>query len=165
MHQFTFTVFKIIKTLIDNFDSRLEFNQSQYWCMHRYNLSQSSVDQMASLSITDTAYMMNSIKKLQTHNDVRAIVCVTHTVPTPELTKYDLDLVDTWRYNTLGNKHMQLALNEDTENKIHTWCFGHYHKAIDQNLNGIRYLCNPHGRGNTPWSQSVYYPKRIEINY
>ena len=30
----------------------------------------------------------------------------------------------------MGNPHMQLVIDEDTENKIHTWCFGHYHKSV-----------------------------------
>ena len=58
---------------------------------------------------------------------------------------------------------MLLALKEDIKNKIKVWCFGHYHKPVDQYLNNIRYTSNPRGRGNTPWCQSVYYPKRITV--
>jgi hypothetical protein len=57
------------------------------------------------------------------------------------------------------------AVAGDTESKIHTWCFGHYHGDVDSWLGGVRYVNNCRGRGNTPWSKSVYYPKRIEIDF
>jgi UDP-2,3-diacylglucosamine pyrophosphatase LpxH len=54
---------------------------------------------------------------------------------------------------------------QDTENKIKAWCFGHYHRSVDRTIDGIRYVNNCKGRGNTPWSQAVYYPKRITIEF
>jgi hypothetical protein len=63
----------------------------------------------------------------------------------------------------MGNSQITRCIDEDTENKIKMWCFGHYHRPVDQQLGGIQYLSNPRGRGNTAWSQSVYYPKRIEV--
>ena len=60
---------------------------------------------------------------------------------------------------------MQLALDEDTENKIKVWCFGHYHKGVDRNHNGIRYVNNCRGRGDTAWRQAAYYPKRITVDF
>ena len=146
-----------------DFDPALDYDQAQEWCKDRYNLTQSTIEQMTAISYTDTAYMSNSIRKLQTHKDVRAIVCVTHTVPVPELVKYDLEIVDTWRFNTMGNRHMQVALDEDTENKIKVWCFGHYHRPVDQLWAGVRYVSNCRGRGDTDWKQPVYFPKRIEV--
>ena len=89
---------------------------------------------------------------------------VSHTVPAPWIIEHDIDLVDTWRFNGMGNKHIARAINSDTENKIKTWCFGHYHQPVDQQLGGIQYLSNPRGRGNTSWSRSVFYPRRIEID-
>lgn len=146
-----------------DFDNTLDFDQSQEWYKNKYNLSQSSVDQTINMAFNDTAYLINSVKKLQTHQDVRAIIMITHTVPTPELTNHDIDLVDTWRYNHLGNRHLVKALNEDSENKVKAWCFGHYHKGVDRELNGIRFVNNCRGRGDTPWCQPAYYPKKITI--
>jgi hypothetical protein len=123
-----------------------------------------SADAITGLAFNDAAYMINSVKKLQTHQDVQAIVVVTHTVPAPWIINHDIDLVDSWRFNCMGNPHLQLLLNEDTENKIHTWCFGHYHKLVDRVHDGIRYVNNCRGRGNTEWSQSAYYPRRISID-
>jgi ABC-type transporter Mla maintaining outer membrane lipid asymmetry ATPase subunit MlaF len=91
------------------------------------------------------------------------IVLVTHTLPAPWLVKHDVEMIGTWRYNCLGNQYMQSVLEKDTENKIKIWCFGHYHRSVDRIHNGIRYVSNPRGRGDTPWSQPIYYPKRIEI--
>ena len=86
-------------------------------------------------------------------------------MPAPWIVSHDIDLVDTWRFNVMGNRYMQSVLDEDTENKIHAWCFGHYHKPVDRDFGGIRYVNNCRGRGNTDWSQSVFYPKRITIEY
>jgi predicted phosphodiesterase len=146
-------------------DPALDYDQSQQWYQDRMQTIPSTADSITGLAFNDATYMINSVRKLQTHQDVRAIVVVTHTVPAPWIVEHDIDLVDTWRFNCMGNPHMQLVVNEDTENKIHTWCFGHYHKSVDRDLHGIRYVNNCRGRGDTEWSQSVYYPKRITVEF
>jgi predicted phosphodiesterase len=60
---------------------------------------------------------------------------------------------------------MDLVFDEDTERKIKVWCFGHYHRPTDSTKDGVRYVSNPRGRGNTPYSQAAYYPKRITVKY
>ena len=146
-------------------DPALDYDQSQQWYQDRMKTISSTADAITGLAFNDATYMINSVRKLQTHQDVRAIVVVTHTVPAPWIVNHDIDLVDTWRFNCMGNPHMQLVIDEDTENKIHTWCFGHYHKSVDRDLHGIRYVNNCRGRGDTEWSQSVYYPKRITVEF
>ena len=148
-----------------DFDPALDYDQSQMWYIDKMNTISSAADAITGLAFNDATYMLNSVRKLQTHKDVRAIVPITHTVPAPWIIAHDPDLVDTWRFNCMGNPHMQMILEEDTENKIHTWCFGHYHKSVDRDLHGIRYVNNCRGRGDTEWSQSVYYPKRITIDF
>lgn len=148
-----------------DFDPTLDYIQSQEWFRHKELLSEAAGHRFAGMACGDAAYMTNSIRKLQTHQDVKAIVCVTHTVPRPDLVSHDIDLVNTWKFNTLGNSHMESALSEDTENKIKAWCFGHYHKPIDQYIDNVRYVNNCRGRGNTLWKQIAYYPKRITIDY
>ena len=145
-------------------DPALNYDQSQAWYQERMQVLSGTADAITGLAFNDATYMLNSVKKLQTHQDVRAIVVVTHTVPAPWIVSHDIDLVDTWRFNCMGNPHLQLMLNEDTENKIHTWCFGHYHKSVDRVHNGIRYVNNCRGRGDTEWSQPVYYPRRITVD-
>jgi UDP-2,3-diacylglucosamine pyrophosphatase LpxH len=144
---------------------KIDFNQTVSWFNTRYGVSASVAGTIASMALTDAAYLRNSIRKLQMHQDVKAIVIVTHTVPAPWLVEHDLELEDHYRFNTTGNEHLQIALDEDSENKIKVWCFGHYHRGIDRQFKNVRYVNNCRGRGNTPWSQSVYYPKRITIEF
>jgi predicted phosphodiesterase len=65
----------------------------------------------------------------------------------------------------MGNSHMSLVLDEDTENKIDTWCFGHYHNSVDRNINGVRYVNNCKGRQEDSGWTPTYYPKRISIDF
>jgi hypothetical protein len=146
-----------------DFDPEIDYEVAQQWYQNYTQSSQSACDAITGIAYHDAAYLTNSVKKLQTHQEVKSIVIVSHTLPAEWLCNYDPDLADTARFNCMGNSHMHLALDEDTENKITTWAFGHYHRPVDQNFGGIRYVSNPRGRGNTPWSQSAYYPKRIEV--
>jgi Icc-related predicted phosphoesterase len=131
--------------------------------MNHVSCSVGAATAVTSMAYQDYAYIANSIQKLQTHKEVDTIVLVTHTLPAAWLVKHDTEMIGTWRYNCLGNQYMQSVLDKDTENKIKIWCFGHYHRSVDRIHNGIRYISNPRGRGDTPWSQPIYYPKRIEI--
>jgi predicted phosphodiesterase len=146
-----------------DFDPDSDPEQALQWYKDYVKISDSAARSLRSMAYHDAAYLANSVKKLQTHQEVNHIVVISHTVPAPWLAEHDIELVGTHRYSCLGNQQLQLALDEDTENKIHTWCFGHYHKSVDRDFGGVRYVNNCRGRGNTPWSQSVYYPKRIEI--
>jgi len=146
-----------------DFDPVIEYEESQAWFQKYTQTSQSAADSITGIAYHDAAYMTNSVRKLQTHQEVKSIVAVTHTLPGAWLCNHDPDLVDQPRFNCMGNPHLQMALDEDTENKIKVWAFGHYHRPADREFGGIRYVSNPRGRGNTPWSQPVFYPKRIEV--
>ena len=146
-------------------DPNVDYDQSVAWFTERYGVNNTSAAVIANMAMTDVAYLRNSVKKLQMHRDVKAIVVVTHTVPGAWLINHDLELENNYRINTTGNNHLQIALDEDTENKVKAWCFGHYHRPVDRTMAGIRYVNNCRGRGNTPWSQPVFYPKRITIDF
>lgn len=148
-----------------DFDPEADYEQALEWYRDQLGISNSAAISVNGLAYHDATYLKNSIAKLQTHNDVRAIVVVSHTLPGPWLVNHDLEIAGTHRFGTMGNQHLQLALDEDSESKIHTWCFGHYHKSVDQFHSNIRFVSNPRGRGNTPWSQDPYYPRRIEIKF
>jgi predicted phosphodiesterase len=145
-------------------DPYIDYDQSREWFRERYQINRTDVDAVESMAINDFAYLAKSIERLQTHQDVKKIVVVTHTVPCVDLIKHDNELANTHRLNSSGNSHIMKVVAGDTESKIHTWCFGHYHGDVDSVIGGVRYVNNCRGRGNTPWSKSVYYPKRIEIN-
>jgi predicted phosphodiesterase len=146
-----------------DFDPNLDLAQSITWLQHKDRISQNAAITINATAYRDAGYMSNSVAKLQTYQDVKSIIIVTHTVPTPEIIQHDLQLIDSWRFNSMGNSRMKDVLKEDCENKIKLWCFGHYHRPVDTVIDGIRYVSNPRGRGDTEYSQPTYYPKRVTI--
>jgi predicted phosphodiesterase len=148
-----------------DFDDNVDYELTKNWYAHKENITDHAVSCIETFALNDVAYLASSIKRLQTHRNVKHIVVVTHTVPLPTLIEHDPELVDTARFNVMGNRYMQQVLNADTEHKIHTWCFGHYHSAVDQIHNNVRYVNNCMGRPNTSYNRSVYYPKRIVVEF
>jgi len=148
-----------------NFDHSIDPEQSASWYQDKENLDTMAIHNIKRASTTDANYMIASVKRLQTHKDISAIVMVTHTVPDPVLIEHDIDLDGSMRFNVMGNRFMRNALTQDTEGKIKTWCFGHYHGRIDQTRNGVRYVNNCRGRGDSPYSQWAYNPLRIVVDY
>jgi hypothetical protein len=148
-----------------DFDLTVDVEQSMEWYRDRRNLTAAAVQGIRKMSAQDATYMVQSVKKLQTHVDVKQIVMVTHTVPDPALIAHDIELDGTHRFNCMGNRYMMQALAADTEKKIHTWCFGHYHGSIDQIRSGVRFVNNCRGRGDSAWGNHVYHPRRIVVEY
>lgn len=146
-----------------DFDNTIDFDQSIEWFKNKTLVTDGAVAEIAECAYNDTLYLANSVRKLQTHPEVHRIVIISHTVPLPELVMPDPDLAGSWRFNVMGNKHLMRIVDEDTENKINTWCFGHYHRPVDQIYNGIRFVNNCRGRGDSEWRQTVYQPKRISF--
>lgn len=148
-----------------NFDPEIDLESlEEQW---RANTDASDID-ITALGVwarADAAYLYRSVERLQRHKDVRSIVIVTHTVPKSELVSHDLRLRGSYKHNLMGNSLLDKCLTFDTEGKIKTWCFGHYHGAIDCEINGVRYVNNCRGRGDTDFCQRVYYPKRITVEY
>jgi hypothetical protein len=120
-------------------------------------------EEISDMSRRDVAYLINSVRRLQTHNDVKKIVIVTHTVPGAHLISHDMELTNTTQFNHMGNRLMHLVHTNDTERKINTWCFGHYHGNVDKTIEGIRFVNNCRGRGDSLYRQDAYFPKRIEV--
>jgi hypothetical protein len=148
-----------------DFDSDFSVEESIQSIQDHFGITNSEATNIMGVAYNDAAYMINSVRKLQTHNEVGAIVIVSHTVPAPWIINHDLDLVGNWRFNGMGNSHITRAIDEDTKNKIKMWCFGHYHRPFEREFAGIEYCSNPRGRGNTDWRQVAFYPKRIEIDF
>lgn len=146
-----------------DFDPAMQFEQSILWFEDKENISQYDALEIKAYAEHDVRYMVNSMRKLQTQNDVESIVLVSHTVPAPWLISHDIELANTWRYNSMGNSQLTSVLEQDTENKIKTWCFGHYHMPIDVVKDNIHYVSNPKGVDSTPYSQMAYYPKRVTV--
>ena len=148
-------------------DPTIDSQQSREWMLESYLAKHPDhhvdADQIAAAAKIDAAYLSSSVAKLQTHRDVKKILIVTHTVPGLDLIQHDIDFAGQPMMNVMGNPYMRLATVEDSENKIHTWCFGHYHGSVDQTHHGIRFVNNCRGRYGTTWSKFVYHPLRLEI--
>jgi len=148
-----------------DFDFAIDSAETKKWLSDKEKYDDITIAQIASAATTDASYLTSSIRRLQTHLDVKKIVVVTHTVPRADLIMHDPQIVNTYKFNCMGNKYLSAALEMDTEHKIHTWCFGHYHNKIDQYRDGIRYVNNCRGRGDSKYSQWAYHPLRIVVDY
>lgn len=116
-----------------------------------------------SMAIEDSQYLAKSIARLQKHPDVRHIVIATHTVPVKSLIDHDCELSGTDLINHMGNPYLEYALESDLQNKVHTWCFGHYHGTVDRMHRGIRFVNNCRGKDGKRHCQAVFHPRRITI--
>ena len=146
-----------------DFDLMVDRWESMEYYQNKVDISDIAAAQISRRGTNDAAYMVSSIRRLQAHLDVKKIVVVTHTVPDPQLIAHDIDLEYKPQFNVMGNRYMMQAMAADTEKKIHTWCFGHYHNSVDQIRSGIRFVNNCRGRGDSKHKNHVYYPKRIVI--
>jgi len=135
------------------------------WMEDTYKISMYAGQQIEAMAMSDAGFLCRTVKKLQTHPDIKKIVMISHFVPDVRLLKHDIHLDGTHRLGCTGNSFLTKCIEEDHEKKIDTWCFGHYHSDIEMNLDGIRYLNNARGRNGTDWCKPVYYPKRIEIEF
>ena len=147
------------------FDPGTDAEQSLDWYRDYVGISREEAHAMRDRAINDATYLVKSVRRLQTHQDVKRIVILTHTLPDPAFVAHDPDIAGSWRYNSMGNHLVQQVLDVDSEHKIHNWVFGHYHRPIDQVSRGVNYASNPRGRGDTSWCQPVYYPKKITVEF
>lgn len=147
-----------------DFDCDLSYQDSKRWLEEKYGVSMYAGQQIEALALSDAGFLCKTVSKLQTHHDVRKIVLITHYVPDVRLIEHDVALEGTHALNCTGNSMLSRCLDEDHENKVHTWCFGHYHSDVDTTIGNIRYVNNCRGRSGTDWCKPVYYPKRIEID-
>lgn len=147
-----------------DFDLSVDPTSSAQWWQEKHAVSGNAIRSIAKMATTDATYMVSSVKRLQKHNDVKKIVMVTHTVPLPDLIMHDIELDGSVKFNAMGNSYMSQAFEADDRNKIHTWCFGHYHGSVDQLHQGVRYVNNCRGRGDTKYKQFAYNPRRIVVD-
>ena len=145
------------------FDPNTDVEQSLEWYRNYVGIDRQQAYVIRDRALSDADYLVRSVRRLQTHPDVKKIVLLTHTLPDPKFVSHDPDIAGTWRYNSMGNHLVNATLLEDSEHKIQNWVFGHYHRPVDQVVDGIHYASNPRGRGDTVWCQPVYYPKKITV--
>jgi predicted phosphodiesterase len=148
-----------------DFNPNVDFEQSQMWFCDHYGAPRHTAQEITVRALSDARFLSQSIERLQLYPDVKKIIVVTHTVPRFDLVRHSTDLVESLRVNTLGNSLVTTCLEQDLERKVSHWCFGHFHSAVDQVIDGVRYVNNCRGRGDTPWRQLVYHPLKIEIRF
>lgn len=148
-----------------DFDATIDTDLTCAWLQQRYGIDHQAALAIQQRAYNDVAYLRHSVERLQTHQEVKAIAVITHTVPGAWLVNHDLELSQQYRLNTMGNSHIDLALESDTEHKVKVWCFGHYHRPVDRTRNGVRYVNNCRGRGDTNWCSKIYYPKKICVEF
>ena len=146
-----------------DFDESMDLEQSYQWYRDKGLCQHQTPELIHAMAEADTQYLSNSIRKLQTYPDIRRIIVATHTVPGVEFVQHDIDLQGNYRINCMGNSTIRDALRYDPEGKVTHWVFGHYHGSVDRVLDGVRYVNNCRGRGDTDYKKSVFNPLRIEI--
>ena len=99
----------------------------------------------------DIGYLGNTLEKLQLHLDVKKIAIVSHSVPGEEL--FFGEQPD----NINSIPALQLALIQDSENKVTHWIYGSYNKTVDTVINDINYI------NNSYYKRKPYWAKRVDI--
>jgi predicted phosphohydrolase len=145
-----------------DFDQNLDPQQTMDWWCQAYDLSPDLPDMIRSTSVRDCRYLSRSLAKLQ-NEQVKNIVVVTHTVPYHKIISHDIELCHQPLFSVMGTDALIMASQQDVLDKIHTWCFGHYHGSVDQVHHGMRFVNNCRGRANSPYRKTVFHPLRIEV--
>jgi hypothetical protein len=101
--------------------------------------------------IEDVQYLGLSLEKLQLHLDVKKILVVTNSAPSPEL------FFGEEPHNIAEYYALKDALLSDTESKVSHWVYGSYHKNVDTTIDNINYI------NNSCFDKDPYWPKRIDI--
>lgn len=148
-----------------DFQPEIDIEQSQAWFRDHYHAPNHTVRDITCKAISDLRYFSETIKRLQLYPDVKKIVLITHTVPRIELINHCINLIDSYRINTMGNRYISQCLEHDLENKVSHWCFGHFHGSVDRMIDGVRYVNNCRGRGDTNCRQLIYHPLKIEVKF
>lgn len=147
-----------------DFDLSISIEESELAYSLKEKIPLEIVTHIRQLALADSTYITASIKRLQTHADVKHIVVVTNTVPDPALVEHDLALANTHQFNIMGNRYMMQSIAADTEHKLHTWCFGSYTGNVDQVKSGIHFVNNTRGTPDQDYPRKVYYPRRISVD-
>ena len=100
----------------------------------------------------DITYLEKTIERLQLHVDVKKIVIISNSVPSPDVLFGETIL-------PADELAPVYVLPIDTEHKITHWVFGSHKKIVDTPIGNINYLNNP------CYDKKPYYPKRITVEF
>lgn len=99
--------------------------------------------------LQEIAYLTKSIRKLQTHLDVKRIIVVTNSVPDMELYYGEVPFLD------IDHIDLTHSLQADTEHKVHSWVFGTHKKIVDVQIGKIKYVNNPYYKVKPYWAKRI----------
>lgn len=103
------------------------------------------------LKTEDLYYILDSVKKIQKHLDIKKVILMSSTIPDPKLRfGENLDLED--------DIPLSVALMDDTERKVTHWVFSGNSKNIDVAFGNVSYVNNPYTKSGP------YWPKRITLS-
>jgi hypothetical protein len=147
-----------------DFDPDIDVDQAQAWFCHTTHHHTNVTEVISNLANSEAKYLSSSVLKLQRHPEVRKIVVVTNCVPYHCLIEHDQDLRSKYDVGVIGNKWMRQVIGNDLESKISHWCVGRYPGMFDKVIDGVRFVSNPRGHAQASWNQTVYFPRRFEID-
>ena len=137
-----------------DWNKHLDVKQMTAWLETEWKCKGTNLKDILTQAELDAGYLNLSVDKISSVQDINEIVLVSNTVPRWEIVSQDPDYKDKYRLGIMGNSHLETALLMDHNNKVKTWCFGHYEQPVDMHIDGIRYVSNP--LVNKP-----PYPKKI----
>jgi UDP-2,3-diacylglucosamine pyrophosphatase LpxH len=113
-------------------------------------------------AISDSHTLNRIVRIMDADPDVKKIVVVTHTAPLRDFGYCRPDQHPA-QVSRCGSTLLTRCLQNNTNQKIKMWCFGHVHQEYDKTVDGIRYVSNPRGCQGEIHCKPVYYPKRIQV--
>lgn len=113
-------------------------------------------------AVENSEFLCNVVGEFNKTDIIEDIIVITHTMPRRDLV-IPAAYMDTCDLAKMYNSQLSEVFNADVNNKIKTWCFGHYHaEAVDKEIDGVRYVSNPRGRPDDTVFP-VYYPKLVTL--
>ena len=110
---------------------------------------------MMTLHHEDLDYLRYTVQRMQKSNDVNNVVVISHTVP-------NRNLLLNKEHDNLATDASDYLDSEDINNKITTWCFGHWNQPMNITVNQCDFVSNPKGKPETS-SGLLYHPLRVVV--
>jgi hypothetical protein len=99
----------------------------------------------------------------ENNNDIKHIVVLTHTLPHSSCISWNIYPPDSNFVGLYGNsQYMNILTQDDTNQKLRFWCFGHNHDCKNIPYKQARLISNPRGRPED-WNRVDYKPLTLEI--
>lgn len=129
---------------------------------HKHGIDHTFYNTMNDIAIEHAFFIHACVAKAQRMDHIKKIVVITHTLPHKDLISWGIYPGSDKYVGMYGNSYCEHIRMHDTQNKLHTWVFGHNHDEKDMTIDGVRYVSNPRGRP-ADMNREVYFPKVITV--